>query len=53
MVCPKLNKGNCNLLKDKCKQKYSIKMIDYKSCKVYLKNQTCLKRKTNQRKNNL
>lgn len=50
MVCPKLNNGNCKLLKDKCKQKYSIKMIDYKSCKVYLKKSNLFKKKNKLKK---
>ena len=37
MVCPKLNGGMCRITKKACTQPYNIKMIDYKSCKIYKK----------------
>ena len=37
MVCPKLSAGSCKITKKVCAQPYRIKMINYKSCKVYKK----------------
>jgi hypothetical protein len=37
MVCPKLDGGNCKVVKKPCKQKYEVKMAKYKSCKIYKK----------------
>lgn len=35
MVCPLLKKGSCKKVKKVCKQKYSIKMINHKSCEIF------------------
>ena len=38
MVCPKLVDGTCRITKKPCTQKYEIKMIKYKNCKIYKRN---------------
>src|SRR3989338_6490233 len=37
MVCPKLEKGNCKVTKNKCKKSYLIKMILWTKCLVFKK----------------
>lgn len=37
MVCPKLAAGTCKITKKPCTQKYEIKMVRYKDCKIYKK----------------
>jgi hypothetical protein len=37
MVCPKLDGGFCRTIKTPCKQKYDVKMAEYKSCRIYKK----------------
>jgi hypothetical protein len=45
MVCSKLHKGDCRIMKKKCNKKYIVKMVKYKDCPVYKKGKTGTKSK--------
>ncbi|MFA4820410.1 MAG: hypothetical protein WC613_05645 [Candidatus Aenigmatarchaeota archaeon] len=45
MVCPKLSAGKCKINKKTCLQKYEIKMVRHKDCRIYKKSPTKAKSK--------
>ncbi|MEK6888463.1 MAG: hypothetical protein AABX14_05965 [Candidatus Aenigmatarchaeota archaeon] len=45
MVCTKLSAGKCKITKKSCMQKYEIKMVRHKDCRIFKKGATKAKPK--------